>query len=211
MTDEASGGARRRRAAIGVVAAAAVLAAGGCGVQPSGVNIAQTEPFGEPSSSSAQAVPPTQYPYTVSLFLFSSINKGPGAMINRPVQTAPGVMDLPNQLARLTADESLDQYATYVPAGIVLKPTAQAHMYTVFSPTKLGPLAQQQLTCTFDQWWLQHPVPAIRPTTRLVFVNTGEDTGWQDCPDGIVPDGADSVTGAKPSASEVGGRAVTGG
>lgn len=215
VMDGANGGARRRWAVVGAVAAGVVLAAGGCGVQPTGVHVAQTEPFGPSSSSSPQSAAPTQYPYTVSLFLFSIINKGPGAMINRPVQNALTATDLPNQLARLTTDEGLNQYTTYVPAGIVMKPTSQAHMYMVYSPIRLGPLAQQQLTCTFDQWWIQHPgpSPAIRPTTRLVFANTGEDTGWQDCPDGIVQNSADSATtaAAKPSASEAGGSVPTGG
>lgn len=205
----------RHRWAVGAAAGAAVLAVGGCGVQPTGVNVAQTEPFGGASSSSTQSESPAQHPYTVSLFLFSSVNKGPGTMINRPIENAPTTMDLPNQLAKLTTDESLDQYATYVPAGIVMKPiTQQAHMYVVYSPTKLGPLAQQQLWCTFDQWWIQHPDPnpSIHPATRLIFQfqNTTEDTGWQDCPDGIVTDNAGGVTAVKPSVPEA-SKAVAGG
>jgi hypothetical protein len=200
--------ARRRRAAGGIAAAvAAVLTAGGCGVQPTGVNVAQTEPFGAYSSSSPRSALPSQYPYTVSLFLFSSINKG-GAMINRPVKTESGPADLLNQLAMLTADEALDQYTTYVPPGITIKQTQQAHMYYVFTPVYLKPLARQQLTCTLDQWWVQHPDPtgAIRPSTRLIFMfqNTQEDTGWQDCLDGIVQTGADSGPTVEPSAADFG-------
>ena len=204
-----AGGARRRWAVGGVVAA--LLAAGGCGVQPTGVNVAENEPLGAYSSSSPQSAQPSQYPYTVSLFLFSSINKGGGAMINRPVMTESGPADLLNQLAMLTADEKLDQYTTYVPAGITIKQTPQAHMYYVYTPVKLSPLAQQQLTCTLDQWWVQHPDPtgAIRPSTRLIFQLTGEDTGWQDCLDGIVQTGADGASAAKSSAAEV-GRATPG-
>ena len=196
-----------------VAALAAVLAAGGCGVQPTGVNVAENEPLGASSSSSPQSAQPSQYPYTVSLFLFSSINKGGGAMINRPVTAQSGPADLLNQLAMLTADEKLDQYTTYVPPGITIRPTPQAHMYIVTSPTKLGPLAQQQLTCTLDQWWIQHPdlTGAIRPTTRLIFQNTGEDTGWQDCLDGIVQNGADDAPAVKPSAAAVTGRTTPGG
>jgi hypothetical protein len=208
-------GAPRRRTMGGVAAVAAlaaVLAAGGCGVQPTGVNVAENEPLGASSSSSPQSAQPSQYPYTVSLFLFSSINKGGGAMINRPVTAQSGPADLLNQLAMLTADEKLDQYTTYVPAGITIKQTPQAHMYYVNSPIKLSPLAQQQLTCTLDQWWIQHPDPtgAIRPSTRLIFQNTGEDTGWQDCLDGIVQNGPDEAPAAKPSAAVVTGRATPG-
>jgi hypothetical protein len=210
VTAGLTGGARRRRAVGGVAAVAAavcaVLTAGGCGVQPTGVNVAQNEPLGTYPASSPQSAQPSQYPYTVSLFLFSSINKGGGAMINRPVTAESGPSDLLNQLAMLTADEKLDEYTTYVPAGITIKPTSQAHMYYVFSPIRLGPLAQQQLTCTLDQWWIQHPdsTGAIRPTTRLIFQNTGEDTGWQDCLDGIVQTDADGAAAAKSSAAEVG-------
>ena len=194
----------RRRWAIAAGAAAAVLAVGGCGVQPTGVNVARIDPFGASPPSSPQTASPSQYPYTVSLFLFSTINKGPGTMITRPVQNAPAPMSLPDELAILSADEQADQYTTYVPPGITLKPTQQAHEYFVYSPAPLGPLALQQLTCTFDQWWIQHPDPnpQIRATTRLIEPSTGSDTQCQDCPEGVMqtnPGGA----AAKPTAPGV--------
>jgi hypothetical protein len=200
----------RRGKAVAVAAAAVALFATGCGVQPTGVNIAQTEPFGESPSSSPQSVSPSQYPYTVSVFLISSINKGPGTMINRPVATAPSLADLPNQLAQLSADEQVQQYTTYVPPGVTIKPGDQAHEFYVSSPTRLGTLAQQQLYCTFDQWWIQHR-DNRNPSTRLIFTDTGEDTGWQDCPEGVVLDagGAAGAGVAKPSVPAT-SRALTG-
>lgn len=208
VTHDVSRGVRRRWA-ISAAASAAVLAVGGCGVQSTGVNVAQTEPIGASSSSIQQSESPTPYAYTVSLFLFSSINKGPGVMINRPVASVSGPMDLLAQLATLTADEKLDQYTTYVPAGITFKPTSQAHMYIVDSPSKLGGLALQQLTCTFDQWWIGHP-DNQHPSTRLIVADTGEDTQWQDCPEGVVLSKPDSAGAAKPTASQSGGKTSTG-
>lgn len=184
-------------AAVAVVTAVA-LSAAGCGVQPTGVTIADAQPFGVAPTTSAQSVSPSQYPYTVSVFLFSRIIKGPGTMISRPIATPLGPMDLPNELAQLSSDEDLQQYMTYVPAGIVLKATDQAHMYDVYSPTHLGHLAQQQLYCTFDQWWLQHP-DNHHASTRLILTDTGEDTGWQDCPEGVVANAATDPGVAKPS------------
>ncbi|WP_194907683.1 hypothetical protein [Catenulispora rubra] len=193
-----------RRWAIAAGAAVAVLAVGGCGVQPTGVNVARVEPFGASPSSSPETASPSQYPYTVSLFMFSTINKGPGTMISRSVPNAPGPMSLPDELATLSADEQADQYTTYVPPGITLKPADLAHEYYVFSPTPLGPLALQQLTCTFDQWWIQHPDPnpQIRATTRLIERSTGADTLWQDCPEGVVPPNLGGAA-AKPTAAGV--------
>lgn len=192
----------RRGKAIAVASAAAALAltAAGCGVQPTGVNIAQTEPFGESSASSPQTVSPSQYPYTVSVFLFSSVNRGPGTMINRPVAKQPDPMDLPNELAQLSNDEELAQYTTYVPPGLTFKATDQAHMYIVNSPTKLGALALQQLYCTFDQWWIGHP-DTHNPSTRLIVQSPGGDTDtyWQDCTEGVVPANAGGGTPTKPS------------
>lgn len=186
-------------AALTAVAAAVVLTAGGCGVQSTGVNIAQSEPFGEPATSVPQSVSPSQYPYTVSVFLFS-VYKGPGTMISRPVAKQPTAMDLPNELAQLSSDEQLNQYTTFVPAGITLKPTTQAHMYIVYSPTRLSVLAQLQINCTFDQWWLQHP-DGHNPSNRLFDPTTNEDTGWQDCKDGVVVPNAGSAAAAKPSST----------
>jgi hypothetical protein len=200
----------RRRWAIAAAAAAAVLAAGGCGVQPTGVNVARIDPFGASPPSSPETASPSLYPYTVSLFLFSTINKGPGTMINRAIENAPSAMSLPDELARLSGDEQADQYTTYVPQGVTLKPADLAHEYYVYSPTTLGPLALQQLTCTFDQWWIQHPQPGIRATTRLIEPITGSDTQWQDCPDGVVqanPGGA----AAKPTAPAAVDKSTAGG
>jgi hypothetical protein len=178
--------------------AAVALAAAGCGVQPTGVHIADAQPFGAAPTTSAESVSPSQYPYTVSVFLFSEIIKGPGTMVTRPATEQLGPMDLPKELAELSGDERAQQYTTYVPAGIVLKQTNQAHMYIVYSPTHLGHLAQQQLYCTFDQWWLQHP-DNHNPSTRLVLQDTGEDTGWQECKEGVVGAGAADLGAAKPS------------
>jgi hypothetical protein len=192
----------RRSSAVAAIASCVVLAlaVGGCGVQSTGINIAQTEPFDATGPSSPESASPSQNAYSVSLFLFSNVNKGPGDMITRAVPNAPTLMDLPNLLASLTTDEQTGGYTTYVPAGIVLKPTEQAHQYVISSTQPVSLLALNQLTCTMDQYWLEHPDlnSAIRPTTRLI-VPGSYDTHWQDCSDGIVPNSSATPPSRTPS------------
>lgn len=187
---------------MAVVAAGVGLLAGGCGVQSTGVNVAQTVPFNAGATSSSQQASPSQGIYPVSLFLFPRTNKGPGAMVVRAVGNAPTAMDLPGLLAETSPLAQDDQYTSYVPAGITLKKTQNAHEYYLFSDVPLASSAVLQLTCTFDQYWLAHPQAGIRPTTRFHLEN-GEDTQWQDCQGGIVPmDSSATPTGQPAAASQ---------
>ena len=194
------GGTRRGRAIAAVAIGIAALTAG-CGVQPTGVNIAKTEPFNAGTPSSSESVAPSQGSYKVSLFLYSRLNKGPGTMVDRWVGSEPTPADLPALLSEDSPLAQDDQYTSYVPAGITLKPTAQAHMYYLISPKPVDLRVLQQLYCTFDQYWLAHPDKnsSLRPSIRFLLPGGG-DTSWQDCQDGIV-NYAQTAAGPTPKAS----------
>ena len=196
---------RRAQALAAVAVGFGVLAAAGCGVQPTGVNIAQTEPFEPGTTSSSQSAPPSQGSYVVQLYLFPRLIKAPGTMVVRSVVSAVTPLTLPSLLATDSGYSQDDQFTSYVPAGITVRPTQNAHEYVLTSPTPLGLLAEQQLYCTFDQYWLTHKDPAnpLNPSTK--FIGDGLNTVWQDCPDGVIP--VDTPTGqttAKPSTPEPG-------
>lgn len=188
-------GTRLPRAVTALAVAVAALVSG-CGVQPTGVNIAQTEPFGGGTSSSSQSALPSQGNFPVTLFLFSKLNRGPGSMVTRMVPIDPKPMDLPSLIAEGSPYAEDGQYTSSVPAGISLKETSAKHQYIVSSPSPLSISAVQQLYCTFDQYWLTHPDPnkSVGPTTY--FIGKGLDTGWQDCAGGLVmPGGPANGTG----------------
>jgi hypothetical protein len=119
-------------------------------------------------------------------------------MVVRTVGSQPDPMDLPALLSEDSPLAQDAQYTSYVPAGITLKPTTNAHEYYLLSPTELSPGAVHQLACTFDQYWLAHPQSGIRPTTRFILQNS-QDSGWQDCPDGIVPVDSSAQPADKPA------------
>lgn len=189
---------RLTRSVIAIAVGVAALVSG-CGVQPTGVNIAQTEPFGSSTSSSSQSSVPAKGTYPVMLFLFSKFNKGPGTMVVRMVPGPPKPMDLLALVAEGSPYAEDGQYTSYVPPGITLKETTARHQYIVSSPSPLSPLAVQQLACTFDQYWLANPDPnrSVGPTTY--FIGDGLDTKWQDCAGGLVMPG-DGANGTGPVA-----------
>jgi hypothetical protein len=203
---EVGGGPGMMRLPRAVAALALAIAAfvSGCGVQPTGVNIAQTEPIDAGPSSSSLSSVPSQGAYPVSLFLFSKFNKGPGSMVVRMVPIPPGPMDLPSLIAEGSPYVEDGQYTSSVPPGITLKETSARHQYVVSSPTPLTPPAVQQLACTFDQYWLANPDKnkSVGPTTY--FIGKGLDTGWQDCAGGLTPGASANGTGpaAKPTVPE---------
>lgn len=190
-----------RVAAAGLTIALAALVSG-CGVQPTGVNVADVVPFNASTSSSSLSAEPSQGSYPVKLYLFSKLNKGPGTMVQRMVPIAPGPMDLLSLVAEGSPYAEDGQYTSHVPPGITLSKTSAGHQYIISSPSPLSPVALQQLACTFDQYWLEHPDPnrTVGPTTR--FIGDGLDTRWQDCSGELVPPentagGASSAAAAK--------------
>lgn len=189
----------RRPLLVGAVAIGLATVVTGCGVQPTGLNYAQESPFDFTSSSSAQSLSPPKGTFSVQLFLFPRLNQGPGSMVARLVDVDPKPMDLPALIAKDSPYAQDEQYTSYVPAGITLKETNNKHEYLLSSPSPVSPLAVQQLTCTFDQYWLSNPDPnrTVGPATR--FIGPGLDSGWQDCTDWIVPVSPESGPVAKPT------------
>jgi hypothetical protein len=194
-----------RTVLAGAVAIGFATAVSGCGVQPTSVNVAQSSPFDFMSSSSSQSAATPQGTFSVSLFLLPRLTRLPGSMVVRLVDTQVQPMDLPALLAEGSPYSQDEQYTSSVPAGITLKETNSKHQYYLSSPVPLTTLAVQQLTCTFDQYWLANPDsnPSVGPATRFIGVDgLTLDSRWQDCQDGVVPVTAQNGPAAKPSVPE---------
>jgi hypothetical protein len=169
----------RRAAAAAIVATGLALLASGCGVQPTGVNVAQTEPFNIPGSSSSQTVSPSRLNYEVDLFLYPTTNGLAKPVVRRVGSPAESISSLLEQLKTVTEDEAANGLVTYVPQDLQLMPTSNAHQYQVVTARKINTFAQQQLACTFSWYWRQHPDGQL-PSSQFIFPN-GTHTDWSDC------------------------------
>lgn len=173
----------RRAVTAAVLAAGFALTVAGCGVQPTGVNVSKVDPFSVPESSKPPSSLPSEKLYPVQLVLFpngSSLAKEYTCYLPATPKSA---IDLAPLLATVTPDDCDADISTFVPAGLRLQKTDNAHEYRVVNPEILNPrsvpFALLQLACTFDRYWINHP-DANRKSTRFLLP-TGP-TNWQDCP-----------------------------
>jgi hypothetical protein len=184
----------RRVAVAALLAVGLALTAGGCGVQPTGVNVAQTAPFSNSQASSSQSASRHVPTYPVQLFLYPATSGTPRE-VTRYIDSPPtSVIDLAYQL-RDAAQAQAEGYTTWVPPDLVLEPTSRAHEYRVLSDSKVLPSALYQLVCTFDQYWQQHPSDGQNASTQFLYPNNFPN-GWQDCLD-LLPSTAPSKAAAR--------------
>jgi hypothetical protein len=173
----------RRAVTAAVLAAGFVLTAAGCGVQPTGVNVSKVEPFSVAESSKPPSSLPSEKTYPVQLVLFpnnSSIAKEyTCSMPSEPKSPT----DLVSMLATATPDACGADISTFVPVGLRLQRTDNAHEYRVLNPEILGlhsrPFALQQLECTFDRYWINNPDSGRKNSTNFLLADG--QTNWQDC------------------------------
>lgn len=171
---------RRLTKATGAAAAAlaaVALAASGCGVQPTGVNVAQAAPFTASGSSTSQEPSQVPEPFQMVLYFIPETGGLPRQTVRASAKPATGINDLLQQL-KTPNDPTL---VTYVPEDLQLIPTSNAHQYTVESDTKVGGVALDQLACTFSYYWRQHPDKGAAPSVSFIMPYGGNPTQWSDC------------------------------
>ncbi|NUR62278.1 MAG: hypothetical protein HOV87_27005 [Catenulispora sp.] len=168
----------RRAIATAVLAAGFALSAAGCGVQPTGVNVSKVEPFSVAESSKPPSSLPSEKLYPVQLVLFPTGSSFPKEYTCYLPAAPKSAIDLAPMLAAATSEECGADISTFVPLGLRLQKTGNAHEYRVLYPDYLHPFAQLQLVCTFDRFWIDHPDPNNNSTQ---FLLPDSRTGWQDC------------------------------
>lgn len=166
----------RRLARAAAAAAGLALVATGCGVQSTGVNVAQAGPFTVSGTSSSQEPSQSAAPYQMVLYFIPYTNGLPRQSVRYLTKPITGVGDLLQQL-KTSDDPTL---VTWVPQDLQLIPTSSAHLYIVQSEERLNSAAQEQLACTFSYYWRQHPDPGAEPSISFDLPN-GTSTQWNDC------------------------------
>jgi hypothetical protein len=165
---------RVHAAAVGI--AALLVALTGCGVQPTGVNVASANPISAAQNTPSSSPAATGPTYPVRLFLTS---RGTLVPVTRSVGDKPSIMGVIDQIRQpVSADESELGYTTSVPPDLVLKPTTLAHEYIASRP--LTPTAVNQIVCTLDVYWLQHPDNRTNPSTHIIVPGQSYG-GFDDC------------------------------
>ena len=167
----------RRLARAAVAATSLALVATGCGVQPTGVNIAQAGPFSASGTSSSQEPSQSAAQYQMVLYFIPATNGLPRQSVRYVTKPITGVGDLLEQL-KSPDDPTL---VTWVPQDLQLVPTSNAHQYAVQSEEKLNSAAQEQLACTFSYYWRQHPDPGAEPSISFILPGSFAGTTWNDC------------------------------
>lgn len=167
----------RRLVKAAAAAAGLALAATGCGVQSTGVNVAQAEPFSLSGASTSQAPSQSAAQYQMVLFFMPLTPGLPRQTVRFVTKPVRGVTDLLQQL-KSSSDETLQ---TFVPPDLQLVPSpSTAHQYIVQTEGKLLPAALEQLACTFSYYWRQHPDRGAEPSISLILPS-GATTTWNDC------------------------------
>jgi hypothetical protein len=168
----------RRVAAAALLAVGFALAVSGCGVQSTGVNVAQTEPFSTAAPNSSMSASPLAQRYPVRLFLFPAAAGSPRE-VTRYVSAQPkSAIDLA-YILRNQPQEDEDGYINKVPADLTLEQTSNAHEYRITSTSPVPPAALYQLVCTLDQYW-QDRSDGHTASTQFLYPASFPN-GWQDC------------------------------
>ncbi|MFL6115289.1 MAG: hypothetical protein ACJ786_28660 [Catenulispora sp.] len=165
------------------VAVAVATAVGGCGVQPTGVNVASTTLFsvsgssGSPSASTAGGGS-----QAVTIYLMSKGLGYPREAVRYVPKPPTSPLDLLSLLKdeEVTSDDRANNLVTYVTDDIRLAPTGrQAHEFQIFSDQKPSTTALRQMACTFDLYWRAHP-DGQNFSTQFILPS-GYENGWDDC------------------------------
>jgi hypothetical protein len=158
----------RERLAAAAVCGVLALALSGCGVQPTGVNVAVPTAITVEQSSPSSAVTPSGPLFPARLFL--TTKTGALVAVTRQISTKVNDSELVRQLAApATTEESNDLLFSVVPPDTTIQATGVlAHEYNVRSVKPLSATALSQIACTLDVYWLLHPTAGLQASTKLI-------------------------------------------
>jgi hypothetical protein len=154
--------------------------AAGCGVQSTGVNVADTHPISASSPSAVASSPRGAYP--VHIFL---VQQGTQQLVpvTRWLDDPPTDQSILAELRKpLTADEQSSGFDNLVPSNLYLQPTqkqARQYSFSGVLDRQWTVSARLQVICTLDVYWLLNFKPGYTASTELIV--NGIDSTFDDC------------------------------